>query len=407
MANATPKLSRKWWLGIIVIASLNASLMFYVALFLLRQPYVHGDEELIIQLSSVLKNIVLGLEDKPKRKDLLFINVSYDRQLIDYLDADGFLVGNRVITDREKLSLFLEILAQKEAKFKHLLLDVRLEDSSEQDAPLQKAIRKLGKKLTLSAHLDDSSKIEKLALKGHNGIADYRTANDVFIKFNLLPNDTLKSVPLKAYEAIYQVKLQEKNGFYWLNGKRILIAFVPEIRVRNFDLLKAKRYNMLNLGELLMLPDEQVHEIIKDRLLVLGDFVETDNHQTIYGETAGPLILLNTLIALEKGDNVFSNAFILFLLASYFLLSLLAFYPGDFWKNVLLHYFPNPRLEYIVGVLGYLTLLIITSLIAYFAFGTHLSILYLSIYLYVLDRLFDWFYIRFKVLPPRAKRVSK
>ena len=61
-----------------------------------------------------------------KNEDALFVNVAYDKQLIERHDNYGMTVGDVDITDRTKLCSFLKML-QKADSYKYIFLDVRFE----------------------------------------------------------------------------------------------------------------------------------------------------------------------------------------------------------------------------------------------------------------------------------------
>jgi hypothetical protein len=397
----------KKWAWVAISSGLNAILMLIASFWLLTQPYVHGDEEVLVEYGGKIKNIFLNFEKKPSQKDFIFINIAYDKQLVDKLDTNGFVMGKQAITDRTKLAKFLAILGQKPKNHRFIIMDIFLADSVATDSIhpispdvlLQESIPK-NPNLLISTHLQENGKPEKQIFNANYGIADYITANDKFFKYQLIFNDTLKSVPLKMYEYLHQTKVKKGWLFNELNGQWILSIFILDFKIRNYDLFQAKeRYKMDNLENILSgaMTEEDILNYVKDRIIVIGDFeTKEDTHQTIYGETAGPLILLNAYLALKNGDNIVKVSFLIFLFVAYFLVSFLVFYPQNRLKSWLEKQFPRSTQQILIEVLSFVFLLILISLASFIFFNIHLSILYLAVYLYALSWMVRRFIARAK-----------
>ena len=384
---------------------INALVLIYFTFQLLNQPFLHGNEMPLIQGAAYFKNIILNIEDKPAKKDFMFIDVAYDKQLIDKLDTNGFAIGKQPIIDRKKLARFFNILNSKPNNQKFVICDIFFADPSQPDdcvgdtispdVQLKAELAKM-KNVVLSYHFknDVDSLDLPIFLDAPRGIADYTTTNNTFLKFSLLYRDTIKSSPLIMYEYLHKQKLKKKNGFYWLNNNRVLKSFIVDFRIRNYDLFIAQdHYKVDNLDALLTLDDKEVLEHVKDRIIIVGDF-QTDKHETIYGETVGPLILLNTYLALLNGDNVVTPLFLLFLFICFFGISVMVFYPSNLFEKWLIKTFENTQFKYAITFLSYMSILIATSLLSFFVFNTHLSILLLTIYLWALKNTTRFIYLQ-------------
>ncbi|NJO03491.1 MAG: hypothetical protein HC880_19035 [Bacteroidia bacterium] len=68
-----------------------------------------------------------------------------------------------------------------------------------------------------------------------------------------------------------------------------------------------------------------VYELTKDKIIFVGDFEDRDMHETIYGDTPGPIILLDAFLALEAGDNAIRPALVAFLYFFFVLISYISF----------------------------------------------------------------------------------
>ena len=104
---------------------INSLLMLWVTFFMLRIPYVLPDEFMLVQATSVTKNLLLGLEEKPDTNRFLFVNVAWDKVMADRFDPDvaGYVIGKEPITDRGKLVGLLKML-EKNPNHEFIVLDI-------------------------------------------------------------------------------------------------------------------------------------------------------------------------------------------------------------------------------------------------------------------------------------------
>ena len=113
---------RKWWKYITTIS---------LSVFILISSYLLGNTSFPLPDEIGLFQEINGwnsLWGNPKGNvpdSLLFINVCYDKELVDYKE-DGIPVGKYVITDREKLLKLLSI-AKAANNYRYIFLDVIFE----------------------------------------------------------------------------------------------------------------------------------------------------------------------------------------------------------------------------------------------------------------------------------------
>jgi hypothetical protein len=102
-----------------------------LALFLQKSYYLYKDEETIVQLATILKKSFSGKDYNTDK--FLFINTSYDNQLVEIYDETGFFpLGNRPITDRQKLThLFNSIGVDPNYRF--VICDIFFESETKYD----------------------------------------------------------------------------------------------------------------------------------------------------------------------------------------------------------------------------------------------------------------------------------
>jgi len=68
---------------ILWLSAVHAILLICLSFHWLNQSLTYGDELLLIQLSSGVRYFLLDDEEKPDKKDFLFVNTAYDRTLAD------------------------------------------------------------------------------------------------------------------------------------------------------------------------------------------------------------------------------------------------------------------------------------------------------------------------------------
>ena len=383
---------------------LHAGFLLMLTIMLQHLLVLYKDESTIIQLSTFLK-MYLTPANKPDPNEFLFINTSYDNQLVDVFDETGFIpLGNQPITDREKLIEFLAIVDQY-PEHKYLILDIFFEASSPADSSLESLLNSIPR--NLSAHfLDNESQAVYPSLDVPTGYVSVRVINDEFTKFRLSESDSSYSLPLKAY-------LEQSNSSYshgafisWLDHRPILNTYFLNYGINTYDLKIAREYPLINLGELLWLGQENIQELIQNRWIVLGDFEQNDNIETLFGSIPGPLLLMNVILSLERKDARITVWYVLFLLLGYYFISSIVLNPHD----RIGHFIGKLRFgEVIQNFLKGFALAIILStisILSFFIFHIHVNILMLSLYLYGLDYLVIRLAKKSQLIVPEAEDQS-
>lgn len=345
-------------------------------------------ESRAVQKYPWLKTILPSNTDKPKEDELLFINISYDLKLIDKLDEDGFPIGNDFITDREKIAKLFHILNSQDSSYKYIICDIFFKDPSPDDELLARELEKM-KNIRISYHLKRDGTPDTPIFKAQKGLADYPVMQQTFLKFHLITNDTFRSTPLLMYEDLYGKKLEKKGAFYYLDGKMCLNSIIIDHRIRNENILEGKavtKYPFVYLGEFLSLPEEEILKTTKNKIILIGDFLERDLHNTVVGKMGGTLVLLNVYLSLVYGDNIIDIWFFIILFIGYFFISM-----KIFSKNKLtdLKLFAKVRkykfIVFVLDILGYLVYLSVLVLIIYFTYNVYISLVLVLIYIKLLE----------------------
>jgi len=387
---------KKRKVGYLLASFVHAVWLMLLTFWLLNWHFVHWDEGEILQFGPILKKYVLGIEKKPDQDEFIFVNVSYDNQLTDIYDDWGFPLGNTTITDRVKLAEFLSILAQTNTH-KAVLCDIRLDLTSPHDSLLLAAFDKLDNYL-VSNHISDSLP-DKTVIPVKTAISDYSISGGAFFKFRYIINDSLKTMPLQLVELIEGKNFINKGGFLFSNGELYFNTFIVDFLVRPYDLFQSQdNFFYDNLGNLLFLEADELTEIARDKIIVIGDYERSDLHDTLLGEMPGPLILLNAYLNLKGGANKLLLSYSLVMFLGFFLISFYMIVPEDILEKKIKSRVKHKLLAgFITNILGYFIMLLIILSISYFFFGILLNLLWIGIYLMIMDKVVGWAIVRIKL----------
>jgi hypothetical protein len=230
---------------------LHSFFLTAVSIYLLNLPYIYEDELYLVQATSIIKKLTARKQDKPDRKRFLFVNVAWEKQLIEKLDKEGFPLGNQAITNRKKLAEFLNRINNEPVNHKYLLCDINFIDPSENDEDLQQEFDQLKNYITSYTPVvgeTDSSTI----LNTRKAVSGYETYNvDKFIKFKLIQTDSLKSIPLIMYEDLHQKMMEIGDYFFRMDSKFVLNSFIVDFKIWSYDLSQNSeyKYDIINLGD--------------------------------------------------------------------------------------------------------------------------------------------------------------
>lgn len=335
-----------------------------------------GDSQSLF-IAPIIKERLLGKKDNIKPKDFLFINTSFDNQLVENIDEFGFPNGNVPITDRDKLTKLFQRINDS-IGYKFIICDIFLENTSPHDLKLKAALSEKSKYILPRK---DSFDLTLETFKDLNfGLGTVYKTGGVFYKYELFENgNNLKSLPLKMYEQIHGV--QTKRNWLWgfLDDKLVLKDYIPNWEIRNYHLFETSEYPIYNLGDLLRISEKDFIEYYKNRIIVIGDFY-SDTHYTIFGNIQGPLILLNTYLSLENGFNKISIWVVLFLWTTFFIVSLLIKTPQEQIVQFLLKI---PILGVMLMGVSYALAVTALSILMFFLFKVNLTFSYVGLFFFI------------------------
>ena len=372
--------------NIILSAILSCTLIVF-GYFINNWPIFTGenlDQYFLIQKVTE----IFRLSSKYEHDDAFFINVSYDKELVNVNGAgpDGVL-GNTPITDRNKLYELLKIL-KDDSRYKYIVLDIMFDPNeiSSADSSLFSLIQSMNNIVIIR---DDNIPVPNKSLMDKSALADYFstiTATN-FVRYQFLDKNEARYIPLKVYEDLYDDVEFETHGFkfmpFYTSGGKLcynscFIAFDSE----HFSTYNkaSKEYTSIdyyNLGsDLLDYPflqsisarNERITTLAKDKYVFVGNFNE-DIHDTYMGPRPGSLILYRALKTLEVQKHLVTFWQVLY----WFLI-----FTGIFWgilenkninkflpKTISPKLASNKLLTFVLSSLSYITILFVCSSIEY------------------------------------------
>ncbi|MEM6398279.1 MAG: CHASE2 domain-containing protein [Bacteroidota bacterium] len=382
------------------ISTLNAGIMLVITFVWLGLPYTFGDEAFFIKWTALTKKSLLGIDPKPDPEEVLFVDISGSKTIIEQPNEFGqpSPYFRQVITDRTHLAEFLSLMAPYKEGIELIVLDVLFDQPTEADSSLQVSVDKLGDKL-LGITQAPTPDTQPLVIDfSQSAMASYRTTQGAFMKYPLLYEDSLVTTPVRMYELLHQEQLDYSGTFFRFERGISLRNPIVDYKVRESDFqmgtdLVESNFTLWSMGTLLesraFMPDEAMAEYFKDRIVIVGDFVN-DVHNTPFGNTAGPLLIYNAYLSLADGNNIVSVWWVLFLFTGYWLISWRAFndiemkLPADLAKKM------NTRFGRIfLNTIDDAFLLILMTVLSYFLFRIHITILILLVYIKVAEFCWD------------------
>jgi len=332
--------------------------------------------------------------------DVLYVNVAYDKKLINYNHPYyGFPEGQIDITNREKLLQFVQV-ARKSNNYKYIFLDVRFEKGYEDfDSLRGKTVDKIlyqeiikTPRVVISHHSDieiaDSTLLSKTALNDYYGMIN-KTG---MARYQYLSKDG-KSVALKMYNDINGKDINKHGLLYTSNGS--LCYNCPFLHITHefpnkYDEDGNFQYYNLGVDLLDVYSDDEIANMIKDKIVIIGDFVE-DLHDTYKGQQPGSFITYNAYTFLAEGKHLVKWSFVTF---SFIFFIFISFY---LFSNInIIDHLPFVKSHssgifyFILSLLGFSTLMLITADLMYLLYGETTSIWFPSLYFSVFSTILKY-----------------
>ena len=366
----------------LIVSLCNAIVLLFLGYILNNQAIFTGEDLNKYAWMEWIKNKCGLSKDVEEKKDALFVNVAYDKQLIERHDDYGMTVGNVDITDRSKLKSFLEAL-QKTDNYKYVFLDVRFEKGfdSPEDSALFSLIKNM-RNIVVASHADielsDSSLTSKVAIN------DYPTTiiESNFTRYDYLKNNQ-ESVSLFAYRELTGNTIDRHLCFYTSDHKlcyKSLFINAPIEDWSEFNDDQTKMY--YNLGNDLIenYSYQEIASLTKGKYVVIGDMVE-DMHDTYSGSKPGSVITYYAFVALMNGEHFVRYGLLFILGLLYFVISLSLFESDSIIERI--PFIKKSRSKFIhfcASFLEYSFLLLVVMIVLNMLFGIATSIMLPSLY---------------------------
>lgn len=328
--------------------------------------------------------------------NVLFVNVGYDKSLIECYDEFDMPLGNIAITDRRKLADFLEAL--EGTNYKYIFLDVRFEKddvnrnfyvegdstSGTVDEHLTQVIERTPRIVIAAPHsrefLNDTIK-QKSALSEFSSTI---TATN-FVRYPYLASDGSTSVPHTMYHELCGREIKRRGIFYFDDGH--LCNICPFFQIKQpfveYDEDNVRQY--LNLGADILDLGLDVKEYAEGKVVVIGDFVN-DVHDTYVGPQPGSYLSYLAYKSLCDGNHLVKWWSHLLMGILYILIAVFAFskrsvlYHIPFIKNHVTRF-----VRAVVNFLGIAFVLTTASCIIYFINGETYALWFPTIYFTILQ----------------------
>lgn len=365
-----------------IVSLCNVIVLLFLSYLISNQAIFTGEDLNKYAWMEWIKSKCGLSKDVELRKDVLFVNVAYDKQLIERHDGYGMTVGNVDITDRSKLKSFLEVLQRTDA-YKYIFLDVRFEKGfdSPEDSSLFSLIKTL-RNIVVATHSD--VELIDSALSSKTAINDYSATivETNFMRYEYLKNQK-PSMALYAYQGVTGNTIDKHFCFYTCNHRlcyKSLFVKMPIDDWSEFDDLQTKMYYNLGNDLLESYSDKDIAELTKGKYIVIGDMVE-DMHDTYSGIKPGSVITFYAFEVLLNGEHFVRYGLICFLAILYFVISLSLFEHDSLIERI--PYIKKSQSKFIhfcASFFEYSLLLLVVMVILNMFFGIATSILLPSLY---------------------------
>lgn len=293
---------------IILYAVLLAILMMAVSYVCTNQDEALSGEKEVLKYWNAITSFFSRKDKNDVPDDVLFINVSTDKQLVDLTDEEfNIPIGNAAITDREKLVDLLTLI-QSSGNYAYVMMDVIFEEGyfTDADSTLFDLIASMDR-VVIPRHAD--AKLASPVLETKAAYADYATSlsEDNFTKYPLMDKTgTVSSMPLKVYTDLTGRTIKKQGLLYTDKAALSRRVVFPKMYVLidspYSDSGEKTYYNMgADILAAYMDVDDQ-KELFENKIIVIGSFTD-DLHTTYAGEVAGCVINYNVLLSLLKGQH--------------------------------------------------------------------------------------------------------
>lgn len=383
-----PKVKRRWTNWVICLG--HALIMLMLSWLWLGLNYNLELEDNLVRWTSLVKRILPFSETHQSSRiaAYTFVDISGSHTLIDQETGSG----KDIITDRLLLDSLFRLIARASPPPQAVLCDVFFERPTPHDDKLRGSMHTV-QHLIFPYAFDGSRVVLPAIPETPSAYSGYYSSSglglkDSFLKFHLIEEDTMTSIPLRLFEILKHKNIKKRAGLLWDKNRPMLNTIIPDIKILPVQLSDDAFNRVIPLEDFLALHnDKDIGQFFSEKIVVIGDF-QTEMHTSIYDKVPGVLLLINVLESLLQGEAYVSWLQLMFIITYYTLLSYFVFFyeggPGSLEQRITAFSYP------LIGSLGSRMLgfsfgLYIVSIICYFVFNVHTDILPMATYLSTLS----------------------
>jgi len=364
----------------IIFSCFHATLLVFATYGWMNLNLSFADEMVkIARVNQVVQFLLLDKDDETTatvKSKLILINCSYDKMLVPYEDDYGS--GTRAVINRQLLAQMVRIVRQ--AKPEMVIWDILLDNPSDFDDSLYAELHEVPF-LIMSSYLNEDGTLNRPREGFPHARAQYSTNLNTFLKYQLMDSDTMKYVPSIMYEHTTGDTLRrigplvKSRRGWWLN------SFIVDLPIRQSH-IDVNEVTMWNLGEALKYTaPEEIQELTAGKIVVIGDFLEFDVHQTLLGEQPGPLIMVNTYIGLLKGIPMLSAWAFLLIFMLYFVCSFYILRMHSFRRHLQTNrVFRMKVIKFVLRYFSYIVMFSAYTMILYLLTEKHFELILFALY---------------------------
>lgn len=301
-------MGRKLLMDAIVSLPIAVLLMLFLNIYSnWKYTYGHGDDFTMKMVMRYHMGRTVKIHD-----EIMAVNISDDNMLVEY-KRKGRGPGNKPIADRKKLTDFLTALKKHDA-YRYVFVDLDFSNGyvTEYDDSLFRTISSM--RDILVATTDPASDPEMIREKTAQVSYDIRKTGDDFLKYTFMDSESGEpSAALRMWQEMTGGTYEKTRWGYRMNGRRCYNSIIPDFKLIILDDLKhteqERKDSILILGlgaeilPALQVFDEYI-EAFDDKIVLIGDWLENDIHDTIIGPQPGTAIIYNAYLSLVNGDNI-------------------------------------------------------------------------------------------------------
>lgn len=377
---------------IILVSFINVIVLMLLTYFLNNQPLFTGENLLQYSWVEYFKGF-LGIDQSDINSDAVFINVGYDKKLIEKKDDFGFSLGNTPITDRQKIVDILRML-NKTASYRYIFLDVVFEkgyEDAENDSLLFDEIKHT-KRIVVATHPD-----VELIDGSLNRVSAWNNYDATIVETNFkryeYSTSGKPSMPLFAYNSLTGNSIDKHGLFYCCNGRLCYNSLFTRFPLEgNVEYGKDEFKQYYNLGSDILnnYTDEDLAVLCKEKYVFIGDMID-DLHDTYSGLKNGPSITYYAFKELMDGKHLVNYLLSFFLALLYFCISLSMFNHKSWFDRIpWVGSVKNKSLRFFMSFIGFSFVLTLSAIILGILFNKYISIIIPSLYFTIQKTLIDY-----------------